>query len=781
MVLHRKYIIRIVPALLVGVLVLYGRNDEGVSGKSKQYHWRARSMDPVYSLYLTDKANGNECELFRKPYNYREVLRNQKISTFPLKPNSTARLCISLNTSCAIVRDTNTGLWSFRCLPVLTCGRIEFLYVRVGTQVVLRRLASQIGDLLHLLSKQDIELLGVYGECSGVYHGTVLFNTCVKFHISDGGPSLFRKFHLGRVHGQSSTKQSKVLDIQVIYLHFISRQQFIEWLPETFQLILSTSKSKPDTVFDFEKYQSLYSTDSSYLRTFLYGPQNENNPESSDSLLRTAHRQGYKSTLFDLTCRSSDNRTTILDDLHCVECKDTLLYQSAISDLCSSDRFLKIQSPVIDMALLGNSKHNTPSFRVSFISLADIKAEQDLAILDLMLSQALRTRLGVARTATVILSDVGYMFTLPSPLTAFDHSHLSNAVLFIALAEGKRGSFVPNKARIRLKENQGELISIINIHSSVLWLLMLGAYPVNQSRSATFMANNETRPMSRLLTDSLFGTLSVNRACRSLKVSAPNMCICQNQQVEFRNDTVQVAFVEFITGWVNKKRYKHYAVGGLSKRLFYQGMKFFNPRLSTHGGSTVFSAIIVMGEYETYPQHRFHGCVAMEAVLKWNCSHERTCQVTSICHAYIDSQAVSVKTAVDSCKIALQNHFYQIPDEFSRLINIRTAFLKHFGVKQQHSDIFEGCVFLMITDFVKSVSFSVLNVCSGQRVSVQINLILKDMLSLRPTPVVEEDIQPTEVRFLTTIVQTSYFASRRVVRYTTHVTKQGSTLLRIHH
>ncbi|XP_036357941.1 uncharacterized protein LOC118762983 [Octopus sinensis] len=573
-------------------------------------------------------------------------------------------------------------------------------------------------------------------------------------------------------------------NIHLIYFRFFSRQEFKSKFHQTHTQLMKINNENIAHVYNFAKHQSTRVQYSAGLYQLLCGETFDLNinEESlcSQSLAKTATKYGYQTFLFDHTCEESTSEKinflftkfyqgfdyntkgsspTFYNDLP-PNLQEKTCHKS------NSDKKVEISgSGIFDYHQIVNKESNGKYILLSILRTSDV-ANSQLRVIDSQLAKVIEDLSKQKDSVIILTGDIGHGWSV-SGWNNSKITQLSNPPLYLVLSK----QFQKKLGKIRAKNvlrNTHNLVTLKDIHFTLRDIMAINdpkSY-LKDNKSSKDSIINET-------TFGLFQFLKKGRSCGFLDVMQPHICLTENQAVTFDNDSIQVGLAEFVLGEMNEKIQEEIETEENETDLFLlspfgncqrlKGLSFGNINKWRDNGKVMTQMDIhVIGKDTKEPN-------VLTVLLSTNDdSKNPNIQVLSYHRKIPSNDGLQIcfrsKLDYDLCRCV-----ETVNQSLSawRSAYLRMVFSKSFGVPLKVANIHNQCLLLIMRDYTNSIVFEAVNICEGREYILGFYIDTYNMISLVPLPI-KKTVKPLQVRFLTSIIQSSYLRPGRFTKYQTY-------------
>nr|KAG5708889.1 hypothetical protein BaRGS_009298 [Batillaria attramentaria] len=383
------------------------------------------------------------------------------------------------------------------------------------------------------------------------------------------------------------------------------------------------------------------------------------------------------------------------------------------------------------------------------VSLLNTKDFKNSDVLDLALKNIVFNLLNEKNNIIIFMSGVGNPAFIRFDQSTSLQTQASNPVLQI-LSPGT----LTNATLLDASVLNQSLFSMHNVHDFVKSLVQNEA-GVIPSEGDFGSGINEDHPD---------GDISKS-VCNALGVQPPFLCLCQDENVRYENDTLTVGFADFLVGLVNTQlRHSNLAVGGGSAVSAHStcaklyGASFTNVRVGHHKEKKrIFMDLALMAE-------GFEDRLYRHAVLE---IRDMDKLPRSEVHFLRGGHSMNPQGGVTRTALNFNESDILLKTlcNTERNLNSRAtsdgALLKelsqrkHFGRKPTVIHVHDNCLYMFVRDFGDSVSVDAGNMCRDRHYDVMLHLSLMNMMALTPLPI-SAGLGHAQTEFLTVLVKVSY-------------------------
>ena len=436
------------------------------------------------------------------------------------------------------------------------------------------------------------------------------------------------------------------------------------------------------------------------------------------------------------------------------------------------DFVTKFQLSYLEYALRGTFA----KLSVSVIHHTDSK-EIDLShnAIDLLISNHLRQVVRGQQTIMFILSNRGAVYGQYPELTSYGRLEQDNP-LFLMIVPEKLRHILPVKALDLLDVNQHRLVTVADIHLTLMSLVNLA--DTDHATGAYRKNNNLTRSVSLL-----HGQVPYDRSCSSAGVGQPHMCLCKGEWVEVANDTLQVGLAEVAIAGLNNIVHKqawnfrthmasfsHSPTGncgrlvGISFRSVHlrrldnaiRTMFIIHVRseqgLNSSANKRSSSALITGEQFRVIVDTVFDGAdQEMHLIYYARIMSEMD---------YRSCADPNVDLDLCICTPGHRKYTYTTSDLLRQIASVQ------FGVHPVVVNIHHVCLFLIIRNYQQSMSFYAANLCKDRRYRVILSIYSKYAVRSGKKRAINM-IEPLQKQFLLVAMQASYYRPALKLKYKT--------------
>ena len=564
--------------------------------------------------------------------------------------------------------------------------------------------------------------------------------------------------------GKGSDERGPKKNIHLLYFRFLSHWEFPVRFPGLLSLLEDAAKHRRMNVLTFDKHQATKWGDDETLSALLQGHAGPFN--AHHSLLDSLGQAGYCFRLEDLSCSRSREQEILVANVTSagdITCEDhPLRHREAIMErLCTEGNLTDTRTRSVLTSLLskvhdleGVGVDPRPVFSVSVLNTKDFPNAEvlDNALRNFFTGFLLRS--DRKDRVAMVLSGVGNPAFLRFDQNARLQSQASNpATVLISTGEASAASYGDTAQHLNRT-----LFSMPSVHEFLKRLIGKEDRILRPKADSLLFGVDESdgpRTNSSLLFDVSDSDGPGTGACEHLNVEPPFTCLCEDQYVEYENDTLMAGFAAF-------------AVSVLNARLQRQE----GPALSSdqqkcaHLSGVSFADVRVGLDRE---KRR----ILMELSLENELSKDRVLRGAAL--DLWDTDKIPRAEIWLYKPGSFSSSLSQLPVQTDRFLKTlcrteeslefntasETSLLKrwsqerHFGRKGTVLHVHDNCLFMFVRDFGDSVSVEAANVCRDRHYEVMLHLSLMNMISLSPLPL-SVSLGHVQREFLTAIVKISY-------------------------
>ncbi|GAB1600670.1 uncharacterized protein LOC106871827 [Argonauta hians] len=569
-------------------------------------------------------------------------------------------------------------------------------------------------------------------------------------------------------------------NIHLIYFRFCSRQEFKSKFHQTHSQLMGIKKDVAQ-VYEFSKHQSTRVQYSAGLYQLLCGETSDLDTDQklcSQPLSKVAAEYNYQTFLFDHTCEetTSDKINFIFTKFYQGFDYDTKDPSFAIyNDLppalqqktchkSSSDKNVELsETGIFDYHQIVNKESQGKYILLSILRTSDV-ADSQLKIIDIELARVIENLSQQKNSVIILTGDIGHGWSI-SGWNNSRITQLSNPPLYLVMPKPFQRKLGKTKINNVLM-NIHNLVTLKDIHYTVRDIMSINdPEPLLNNETSKDSVKNETF--------GLFQCLKKERSCMLLDVMQPHICLTENQPVAFDNDSIQVGLAEFVLGKMNEKIQDEIEIEENETDLFLlspfgncqrlKGISFGNINKWRDNGKVITQMDIqVVGKDVNEPN-------ILTVLLSTKDDNKNPdIQVLSYYRNMPSNDASQIcflsKLDYDLCQCV--ETVNQSLSEW-RSSYLRMVFSKSFGVPLKVANIHNQCLFLIMRDYTNSIVFEAVNICEGREYILGFYIDTFNMISFVSLPI-KKTIKPLQVRFLTSIIQSSYLRPGWFTKYHTY-------------
>ncbi|CAH1799792.1 unnamed protein product [Owenia fusiformis] len=602
---------------------------------------------------------------------------------------------------------------------------------------------------------------------------------------------------------------NKGYNLNVLFLKDFSRSEFYRKCPETRKTLQTLLMKNQCAVIDFPLHHAVFLKENDALRGFLKGKTNSFSSRQT-SLFDEYRRLGYKIVRIDnqdlpRTCHACDFdkfnsdeiSSSLIDQLIRKSIKSLNARLNSVS-IRDEVRYIEYVMGYIEALLKTSSQ---PLFSFSYLSNLFDELNLDGAFADTILSRHLEALTEYDNTVTIIVSNKGSTrkFLENKYHTVFETLQVSNPPLFIVVPNA-----IPKHIREIFASIQSNALKIVTLLDLNNVLNQIGSIlssndsdlneiyvPENQMNATPIKQTDEIIGMHPIfetnMTSNRHNLASYHfpfRTCDDInQLAASNgnkevhilPCICEGKQIEFPNDTIQVALAEFAIAHINSLI--HDSVKSLkiheAKQAQYapcaklRGVRFMNVKSERQNDSVITRMVITAHPILKNVNETISLSITVMASLKNN----SVLNTTMIYYNVLESTNKLERTDTLNPLCFSNGETHEVTTLFDEIQHRREVMAPHFGVYPKiHAVDRHGCLILLIRDYSHTVVVEAANMCSGNsEFTLTVDVELRNMRTSRVFPVTET-ISPRENKFLGYLQQTSYYARRKQYAFITSFT-----------
>ncbi|KXJ27905.1 uncharacterized protein LOC110232882 [Exaiptasia diaphana] len=427
---------------------------------------------------------------------------------------------------------------------------------------------------------------------------------------------------------KATPRHKNRLNVNIVLIDSVARDHFYRSLPKTIQTFKRLAKTPTSPmVFDFELFQAVEGHTAENTHALFTGslfPPTEDRdairPVGMEKFFGTFKRAGYQTMWQEDLCWEGQWGLTIdlaipfswsalVSKLKDVFIDHTGITHSSCEILKTYNLISPFEKPKDKICYNGKYQHTyfldyieanlqaisqnanaLPLLSYTMLSVAHDMHGRRIQSMDQDLSRFVERMSKESCTLTVVLADHGNTYTSYTVTSQEGKFEMFHPSLFMIVPH-EVGKLLGTKALEALYENQRRLLTIIDLHHSLMAL----AVPISPK-------GVEAR--------GLFRRLPSNRTCSDVELRTPNMCVCEGWDSPTTNDTLKLAYAEFATGELNNMLMKQ----GRGLPLFrscqrLQPSRFENVRVrNKNTGELVTSMDLVVpaGDSSTKKEDIFH-------------------------------------------------------------------------------------------------------------------------------------------------------------------------------
>lgn len=541
--------------------------------------------------------------------------------------------------------------------------------------------------------------------------------------------------------------------IHLLYFRFLSHWELPVRFPGLFSLLDKAAKDRRVDVFNFDKHQATKWGDDEALSSLLQGRVGQF--QFRDSMLDALRQAGYCFRLEDLSCSKSREQeilvTNVTSSVEVCEGHPLRHREAIMERLCAEGNLTEAKTRSVLTSLLskvhdldGVRADPRPLFSLSVLNTKDFKNSE---VLDSVLRNFFVRLLQERDRAVVVLSGVGNPAFLRFDQNVRLQSQASNpALMLLSTSNASRASFHHDARRLN-----GTLFSMRSVHEFLKKFAgseerrVPGSQGGSLSRSLSGGGRDGDGPSS----------------CGRLGVEPPFTCLCEEQFVEYENDTLMAGFAELAVSVVNAQLRESRSPSPLpaaqrraspSQCAKLSGVSFTGVRVGRRGDrKRILLDLNLEDEF-------FKDMVLRRAVLDvWDMDRIPRAEI----QFYKQGPSSSSPTHLDLQTDRFLKTLCRTGESLDFHTTSETSLLKrwsqerHFGLRGTVLHVHDNCLFMFVRDFGDSVSVEAANVCRDRRYDVMLHLSLMNMISLSPLPL-SVSLGHAQRDFLTAIVKVSY-------------------------
>ena len=382
-----------------------------------------------------------------------------------------------------------------------------------------------------------------------------------------------------------------------------------------------------------------------------------------------------------------------------------------------------------------------PLFSFTMLDVGHEPSGLRIQTLDSALSNFVTAMAADQNTLTVLLSDHGNTYGF-YPRTMEGRLEIYQPHLFMIIPNGVEKLLTKDRLQV-LKENQKRLISVVDLHKTLMVL-------------ADYKNKNLHTSMG------LFQPILINRTCDDLHLLIPTPCICHGWQTKVPMNSFHFIIAEFALGQLNEMIQGQYlqnsktekTVSGFGSCERLRGQRFENIREKREDrGVSVALDMYVQNE----------DVFAVEVLVVHSASvllEMKFLQYSRFSEYGIYKTCADKEVDLRLC-ICKDGHHGNILD--GKTYGHDSFVGQEYSPKWQfYGDIFssttradnmhENCLFILLREHKSGVIFEVANSCSFVHYSIELDLSLDNMQVSEKTPLVKE-VGPGIIHFLIAVIQ----------------------------
>ncbi len=436
--------------------------------------------------------------------------------------------------------------------------------------------------------------------------------------------------------------------------------------------------------------------------------------------------------------------------------------------------------------------------------------------IDLALANHITNSGKLGNSVTLIVSERGLIHKHYAELSSYGQMERDNPIFFLLLPKTLEKNQRYRRMLDNLQTLQTGLVSIRDV-SGILWSVIesseiRGKYdhkvrntiqrnlPVNfhdtgqvhgqfhnliqtsRNQSHINLATEAPRPA---LASQL--TLNTNQTCSSLGIRQPTLCLCQNEYIQFSNDTMQVAVAEFALGEMNgllrRSLHSSYAIQdsewpetfthspyGPCGKIY--GTHFNNVRIAYNNGSIVTKMSInvttnslsgISQDYRNSISTLYF--VTVQRIFENGGSKLKLLNFERASFDHPESSNLNCAAEISSlclCDTSIQKYTFSKRDMLHELSH------SQFGIAPVLINIHGACLFLVVQHYRHSAAYESANVCEDHVYDFTLHLHGRNMV-FSGNYTVHVTLGPVQETFMAVAMQSSYYKQASQVWYTTTV------------
>eukprot|EP00794_Sanderia_malayensis_P019097 gene19097-21013_t len=376
---------------------------------------------------------------------------------------------------------------------------------------------------------------------------------------------------------EDKTKKLKPPNVNVILLDSISRAHFYRSLPvviEKFNEINTKSNhhhNQNAEVLDFQLFQSVHGHSAENFHALFTGTlfpdglkdaEKERMAIGAQELFGIFKNAGYETMYQDDLCwrnwwgtrmelGSPSNWTSFLETVKRANIDTTGISSSSCEILKANKLPTPFNGPSSNQICFNGkfqhsylfqflhqfyketSLHNTrPRFSFTAINTAHDYAGLRVQTLNNDLAEFVHEMSLLQNTLTILMADHGNTYTKYTNAVMEGRYEMFHPSFFMIIPHGV-AKYFGHETMQSLRLNSNRLFTMLDVHASL--------------KSIAEKATNKQMKGSK----GILEVIPANRTCNDLDLRLPNLCVCEGWDTEVRNDTRQVAALEFAVGTLN--------------------------------------------------------------------------------------------------------------------------------------------------------------------------------------------------------------------------------------
>lgn len=207
-----------------------------------------------------------------------------------------------------------------------------------------------------------------------------------------------------------------------------------------------------------------------------------------------------------------------------------------------------LQYSIDTLNTIASSRRSRPLLSYTALNVGHDETGRRIQSLDSELARYVSTIVNDQNSLTIILADHGNTYTEYTYAILEGRFEMFHPSLFV-IVPNKVASLLGQDALSALEVNQGRLVTMIDLHHSLLPL----AGPLS----------GFVKPVG------LFTPISANRTCNDVELRTPNLCVCEGWDSPTTNDSSKISIVEFAVGELNNLVQAQFTKSANGKRKMY--------------------------------------------------------------------------------------------------------------------------------------------------------------------------------------------------------------------